>query len=1082
MKNEEIENLDFDDKKIEVKGKITGGVENVNSTNSKKNRVSNHVPTNTISNRSSSGLGNSSGLSKAAGLGASGALPGGNRLPGSNKLPGTNGINNNNNNSLNYNNNNLNNNLNGNNTPSNNKNQNKNNITNDKNDNKDKKTSGGLNKKRDDLKNKWDNRPKTPKDFSDKAKKGLKNGANKAKDGLKNGVNKRFNNSRIGKTINTAKETANKIKDAKQKAQKAKLKAKTFAAFLKSPVGLAIMGILVGLLIIFVLVIVVPTMFANASPLVGGEVENDENYERYSKTDQKTIDSLQTIYKKHSSGIPEYAMVAVIYPYIDEMQHGDVTALRGKTNEEQEDDAEATDDEDCNTANTTTSATTTTSANTNNSDCIDEDIEEDEDDLTSKDSYLVLLRQKKFRRKFKKLLKKSKGGKDALTEYLKNTWFTKDKGYKELFDGVEDDDVDDLKEAIIEDILDQIDDFKGYFRNNSCSTTYSSQSAGSVEVDEMLKGNIFVDVKISSCTTGKNVWDCESIYDSPIDMAKYVKGVTYEEIGVSGSSDIEKVKAQMVAAKSYVIGRAKSMGWGVRKDNSGNYIVTIRNNTNDQDYCDIDVGCKSGKTKVSSDNLRSAVDDATRAKLDEAWEATKNVYIQNSKGSLVGEFCDSRTGVCNFCKKGTCLAHVELENYSSVSYDKILIDQYSSYSLVTVEGEFASAVVGTADTSCSNGIDGSNFIYYAQNDYGNTAFCGRTLSDGKNGCAKGNSICTSGCGVTSAAMVVATLTQNSSITPETVNSSATVGTDCGSNGTNASLFTHIASNNGLKAKNISTKNQIKSVLDSGGLVIANVAGVFGNGVYKNVGGHYVVIRGYSGKYVYIADPWQNSSMKNYCDEYNSKNQCTKLHTDFDTFINNVKNKGGAGFIAITGGTPFSDSGSNETLDSGTQSTYFAPVQKVKPFFGSKGSTGGCSNSVYHDISGVSEGTKIYAGANGTATFYQIYNSKVGLVSYGNVVELKTNDGATIIYAHLQKFASGIKSEITKTCPKKGNSAPCPASSYKATKKKVDSKKVTKGELIGYLGNTGNSTGAHLHVEIRKNGSCVVDPWKAFGMR
>ena len=111
MKNEEIENLDFDDKKIEVKGKITGGVENVNSTNSKKNRVSNHVPTNTISNRSSGGLGNSSGLSKAAGLGASGALSGGNRLPGSNKLPGTNGINNNNNNSLNYNNNNLNNNL-----------------------------------------------------------------------------------------------------------------------------------------------------------------------------------------------------------------------------------------------------------------------------------------------------------------------------------------------------------------------------------------------------------------------------------------------------------------------------------------------------------------------------------------------------------------------------------------------------------------------------------------------------------------------------------------------------------------------------------------------------------------------------------------------------------------------------------------------------------------------------------------------------------------------------------------------------------------------------------------------------------
>ena len=1090
MKNEEIENLDFDDKKIEVKGKITGGVENVNSTNSKKNRVSNHVPTNTISNRSSGGLGNSSGLSKAAGLGASGALSGGNRLPGSNKLPGTNGINNNNNNSLNYNNNNLNNNLNGNNTPSNNKNQNKNNTTNDKNDNKDKKTSGGLNKKRDDLKNKWDNRPKTPKDFSDKAKKGLKNGANKAKDGLKNGVNKRFNNSRIGKTINKAKETANKIKDAKQKAQKAKLKVKTFAAFLKSPVGLAIMGILVGLLIIFVLVIVVPTMFANASPLVGGEVENDENYEKYSKTDQKTIDSLQTIYKKHSSGIPEYAMVAVIYPYIDEMQHGDVTALRGKTNEEQEDDAEATDDEDCNTANTTTSA------NTNNSDCIDEDIEEDEDDLTSKDSYLVLLRQKKFRRKFKKLLKKSKGGKDALTEYLKNTWFTKDKGYKELFDGVEDDDVDDLKEAIIDDILDQIDDFKGYFRNydsedGNCSTTYSSQSAGQVTVDysnsdgislqDLLTKNIVVDVKKNGCKSTGKLNSCKSMYSSPISMKQYIIGVTIQEVS-DDLNNIEHIKANMISEKSFAIGRALQRG-NVSKIDDNTYAIGIIDSTRDQDYCDYLTG------NSCSDGVKGSY-KTYGSNLEQAWSESQNLYLYSGK-KLIGSVCQNKSYASDCsCKAGECLFQEEVKNgYETEKVDQILSDQFKNKKaqVLSSEGGYVSSTIITSNTVCSdgtdsNGIDGSNFIYYAQNDYGNTAFCGRTLSDGKNGCAKGNSICTSGCGVTSAAMVAATLTQNSSITPETVNSSATVGTDCGSKGTNASLFTHIASNNGLKAKNISTKNQIKSVLDSGGLVIANVAGVFGNGVYKNVGGHYVVIRGYSGKYVYIADPWQNSSMKNYCDEYNSKNQCTKLHTDFDTFINNVKNKGGAGFIAITGGTPFSDSGSNETLDSGTQSTYFAPVQKVKPFFGSKGSTGGCSNSVYHDISGVSEGTKIYAGANGTATFYQIYNSKVGLVSYGNVVELKTNDGATIIYAHLQKFASGIKSEITKTCPKKGNSAPCPASSYKATKKKVDSKKVTKGELIGYLGNTGNSTGAHLHVEIRKNGSCVVDPWKAFGMR
>ena len=758
-------------------------------------------------------------------------------------------------------------------------------------------------------------------------------------------------------------------------------------------------------------------------------------------------------------------MAATLYPYIEEMQNGNVNSIRGKTNTSQSDDEDAYDDSD-------------------NSDDSDEkeDLKEDENDSISNDLYLELFRQWKYRRKFTKLLKESQSGDDNLTEYLKNTWFKKDAGYKELFDGVKDQSA--LADAIISDIQDQKDDFKGYFFEN-CSTTYGSQSAGSVEVDEMLKGNILVDVKISSCTTGKNVWDCESIYDSPIDIAKYVKGVTYEEIGVSGSSDIEKVKAQMVAAKSYVIGRAKSMGWGVRKDNSGNYIVTIRNNTNDQDYCDIDVGCKSGKTKVNSDNIRSAVDDATRAKLDEAWEATKNVYIQNSKGSLVGEFCDSRTGICNLCKKGTCLAHEELSNYSSTSYKDILLDQYSSYSLLEQDGEFASAIVGVANTTCSTTNDNSNFIYYAQNDYANTAFCGRSLSSGKNGCANGDSICTSGCGVTSAAMAVATLTQNKSITPETINSSARVGTDCGSDGTTGSLFPYVSSNNGLEAKSISTKKDIISTLDSGGLVIANVAGVFGDGIYKTDGGHYVVIRGYSGDNVYIADPWQNQSMIKHCEEFDSSNHCTKLSTDFDTFVSNVKNHGAAGFYAITGGIPFNENGTTgeKENDSGNTSDktagkvidtknaikgiFLAPVQKKLNMYGKNADNGNTN----HDL-GASCGTAVYAPADGTATFKTIHNGKT-IVSYGNIVEIKTSDGYTFKLAHLKSFVGydvkyGNKSTYPSSC--KGKS--CSTYTY-------GSRKVKQGEKVGTSGNSGNSTGCHLHIEVWK-GSKRLEPSKYLG--
>lgn len=84
----------------------------------------------------------------------------------------------------------------------------------------------------------------------------------------------------------------------------------------------------------------------------------------------------------------------------------------------------------------------------------------------------------------------------------------------------------------------------------------------------------------------------------------------------------------------------------------------------------------------------------------------------------------------------------------------------------------------------------------------------------------------------------------------------------------------------------------------------------------------------------------------------------------------------------------------------------------------------------------SSGTCVYAWKSGTVTL----SSWAG--GYGNCILVKHSDGTTSRYAHL----SGYNCSVGDT--------------------------VTAGELIGYVGSTGNSTGPHLHFEVIINGSTV----------
>ncbi|MEA3331349.1 MAG: peptidoglycan DD-metalloendopeptidase family protein [Campylobacterota bacterium] len=87
---------------------------------------------------------------------------------------------------------------------------------------------------------------------------------------------------------------------------------------------------------------------------------------------------------------------------------------------------------------------------------------------------------------------------------------------------------------------------------------------------------------------------------------------------------------------------------------------------------------------------------------------------------------------------------------------------------------------------------------------------------------------------------------------------------------------------------------------------------------------------------------------------------------------------------------------------------------------------------------VRRGTPIVAAGSGKI----IYAARMG--AYGNLIKIRHDDGYETRYAHLKSFRRGIRR----------------------------GKYVKKGQTIGYVGNTGRSTGPHLHFELRKRGRAI----------
>ena len=95
-----------------------------------------------------------------------------------------------------------------------------------------------------------------------------------------------------------------------------------------------------------------------------------------------------------------------------------------------------------------------------------------------------------------------------------------------------------------------------------------------------------------------------------------------------------------------------------------------------------------------------------------------------------------------------------------------------------------------------------------------------------------------------------------------------------------------------------------------------------------------------------------------------------------------------------------------------------------------------SSGKYHGAVdfGVSVGTPVYAAADGIV----VTSTWGGLDSYGYYVKIKHYNGYYTLYAHASSLVAKVGQEVKQ------------------------------GDLIMYSGNTGNSTGPHLHYEVRKS--------------
>ena len=303
------------------------------------------------------------------------------------------------------------------------------------------------------------------------------------------------------------------------------------------------------------------------------------------------------------------------------------------------------------------------------------------------------------------------------------------------------------------------------------------------------------------------------------------------------------------------------------------------------------------------------------------------------------------------------------------------------------------------------------------------------------------------------AMILANLVDPSH-TPLTTMPEAQAGNYCGDDivGTNSAFFKVEAAKYGLTYSQVSAgggeeaKKKIKETLRSGGLIIANV----GAGWKTVSDGHYTIIKGITAdEKLIIADPM----------DY--KTNTSNVPESVPNYLSIEEMEGymkGRVFHLFTGGKSseiketYCKSGGHgyltNPLDPNNTTKNFMEIRSAQCYPRYIG-TGSCNGDPHTGVdigsaNGASDGAAVYAMDSGKVIFAGTYSGNCygqpgcsgSNKSYGLGVEIDHGNGYTTIYGHLSKRIVNTGDEVEQ------------------------------GQLIGYVGNTGNSSAPHLHLSLK----------------